>query len=1033
MTVRSPATPQRAPTSAAAAACCQRSSSGTRNVARWRSRNARQRSSTASRRRSTWSRARSRGARGAGGASAASARRASASASHAMRSRWDDSQTRSNAAASRAVSSRSRASTSRQRPRSVSIGMKLSRPRAGANAGCPHRSGKLGGNPVGGGQCFGHPVSSTTLGGGLVRSTALVGVALALAACSGSGGPVVLGLAGPFGQPRGASMLKAAQLAVNQINAKGGLHGRPLELRVADDSGSEDVAVRIAAQLYADPAVVAVIGHLSSGTTLAAARVYGAGATPVVMISPSASSPDLSGISPYVFRVCPSDLQHAPHLCRGVRAAGGDGGGGRSVRADDAVARAVSVPHAAGRRGRAAARGGATGGRAGAAGDAGAGRRLAGARRRRAHRDRSGRPARRRRPAVVRVPAGSARRAQRGVRHGLRARVSGRATGPSRRRRLRCRVSAGARRRRGRRRPAGDSGLPGGGGSRPGGVRRSDGRDRVRHERGRPGEVGGDRRGARRTARRPSGAVMRGPLDTIRARILLGLVLLMAGLVATAIGGATTLRRVRRATADELAALRTSTEIGSGLVTSVLEEIRAAEQYLATPGTDARRLFDASAEEAFDYERRLAALGGLVVEDRLAINRLRHLHATIETEYAIAHALTDLGRQAEAVARVSAVRPQAAELTRLVRDLSRRQADKATQAAERLAADSIDRERKLWVLVVSLLLVGFFLSRYTLQSVQGPLGRLVTAAERFGGGDLRPVTTGEMPREFRLLAEAMQRMGDRLRHIVGDVIGESDRIAGSAGDLSAVSEQLAASSSQVSTAMVEISSGADEQRAALGSMGTGIEELRKATAEMAEAADRAAQLAELSTSIDDFVELIKRISSQTNLLALNAAIEAARAGEHGKGFAVVAEEVRQLADESARAAEEVTRTTGSIREQMEDVTATMAAGQAKVRGIESVAEGAAHGLGEIATAVELVEQAAARVRVSAQANRETTALLQGQAEQVATRATAHAAGAEQVTAATEQQGASTQQMAAAASSLLEAAEKLRGLVRGFRV
>src|SRR5207253_336629 len=89
-----------------------------------------------------------------------------------------------------------------------------------------------------------------------------------------------------------------------------------LELRVADDSGSEDVAVRIAAQLYADPAVVAVIGHLSSGTTLAAARVYGAGATPVVMISPSASSPDLSGISPYVFRVCPSDLQHGPHLAR---------------------------------------------------------------------------------------------------------------------------------------------------------------------------------------------------------------------------------------------------------------------------------------------------------------------------------------------------------------------------------------------------------------------------------------------------------------------------------------------------------------------------------------------------------------------------------------------------------------------------------------------------------------------------------------------------------------------------------------------
>ncbi len=526
---------------------------------------------------------------------------------------------------------------------------------------------------------------------------------------------------------------------------------------------------------------------------------------------------------------------------------------------------------------------------------------------------------------------------------------------------------------------------------------------------------------------------MAGPLDTIRARILIGLTLLLAGVAATAIAGVSTLREMRHAIEEELATLRTSTEEGSGLVTSVLEEIRAAEQYLATPGDEPRRVFQAAAEDAFEHERRLDALGGLTIEDRLTVNRVRQLNASIQTEYSIAHALRDLGRDPEAVAHAGAVRLQAAELTRLVRDLARRQGLKAAKAAEHLSAEATDREHQLWIFVAALVLAGFFLSRYTLESVHAPLGRLVTAAERLGAGDLRPVTTGDMPREFRVLADAMQLMGDRLRQIVSEVIAEADRIAGAAGDLSAVSDaigEMADAAERAAQLGEEIRSVADRNRsdvAAAGSVLLNVREVVQTTSK------QVTQLGDLSASIDDFVELIKRISSQTNLLALNAAIEAARAGEHGRGFAVVAEEVRQLADESARAAEAVTRTTGSIREQMEDVTATMAAGQAKVRGIESVAEGAAHGLAEIATAIEQVEQAATRVRLVAQANRETTTQLKGQAEQVATRATAHAAGAEQVTAATEQQGASTEQMAAAASSLLQGAEKLRNLVRGFRI
>jgi branched-chain amino acid transport system substrate-binding protein len=114
-------------------------------------------------------------------------------------------------------------------------------------------------------------------------------------------------------------MRQAAELAVKEINARGGIRGRPLALRVMDDSGRPDVAIRIAQQLAEDPSVVAVVGHLTSSASLAAGRVYGEARRPLVMVSPSASSPDLSGVNPFMFRVCPSDLSHGAQLARYAR------------------------------------------------------------------------------------------------------------------------------------------------------------------------------------------------------------------------------------------------------------------------------------------------------------------------------------------------------------------------------------------------------------------------------------------------------------------------------------------------------------------------------------------------------------------------------------------------------------------------------------------------------------------------------------------------------------------------------------------
>jgi len=134
-----------------------------------------------------------------------------------------------------------------------------------------------------------------------------------LLACTSGNQPIALGLAGPVSEPRGASMRLAAELAVAEINRAGGVRGRRLELVVQDDSAQPEVAVAAARALYAHGRVVAVIGHLTSGATLAAAPVYG-GRRPLPVISPSASAPAVTDAGPQVFRVCPTDVAHGAAL-----------------------------------------------------------------------------------------------------------------------------------------------------------------------------------------------------------------------------------------------------------------------------------------------------------------------------------------------------------------------------------------------------------------------------------------------------------------------------------------------------------------------------------------------------------------------------------------------------------------------------------------------------------------------------------------------------------------------------------------------
>ncbi len=141
-------------------------------------------------------------------------------------------------------------------------------------------------------------------------------LAAAVSGCGSSDAPILIGLAGPFSEQRGISMQLGAELAVAEINDMGGIRGRPLELVIKDDSASTEIAVGVARELYETRGLVAVVGHLNSGATIAAAPIYNGGSRPVVQISPSASSPQVTEAGPYTFRVCPSDLVHGARLAQ---------------------------------------------------------------------------------------------------------------------------------------------------------------------------------------------------------------------------------------------------------------------------------------------------------------------------------------------------------------------------------------------------------------------------------------------------------------------------------------------------------------------------------------------------------------------------------------------------------------------------------------------------------------------------------------------------------------------------------------------